>query len=87
MIGPKWAMLMLMTSALAGMPQTGRAGEPAPLDDAFLEYLAEFEDLSDNWTWFADDEETPTQTTPPAPIIAKPPARTPANGSDKDIKR
>lgn len=87
MTGPKWAMLMLTTSALAGMPQTGRAAEPAPLDDAFLEYLAEFEDLSDDWTWFADDEETPTQTTPPAPTTAKQSARTPANDSDKDIKR
>lgn len=32
------------------------AAEPEPLDEEFLEYLAEFEDGSDNWTLFADDD-------------------------------
>ena len=32
------------------------AAEPPPVDEEFLEYLAEFEGQSDNWTWFADDD-------------------------------
>lgn len=33
------------------------AAEPEPLDEEFLEYLAEFADTDADWTWFAADDE------------------------------
>ena len=37
------------------LPALANGAEPPPLDEDFLEYLAEFEGQTDNWTWFADD--------------------------------
>lgn len=45
-----------MLTVLGLLPAGGNAAEPAPLDEEFLEYLAEFETGSDDWTWFATQE-------------------------------
>ena len=46
------------------------ASESEPLDEAFLEYLAEFAALEDDWAWFdgADErtEAAPVKETQPA---------------------
>lgn len=41
------------------------AAEPEPLDEEFLEYLAEFEDTADDWIWFASDDEKEDAPRPP----------------------
>ena len=62
-----------MLAALSLLPAGGNAAEPAPLDEEFLEYLAEFETGSDDWTWFATQEpEDDKDTSKPA---AQPPQR------------
>jgi hypothetical protein len=83
----------MLTIALAGIPQVAHSAEPipapltAPLDDAFADYLAEFEDQSDNWTWFADDAVAPAKTATPAQPAAKHPARTSTKNATEDSKQ
>ena len=55
------ALALAIAGLLAG---AATAAEPEPLDEDFLEYLAEFANDADDWTWFAsdtdeDDEEAP----------------------------
>lgn len=62
-------------AALALLPAVGESAEPPP-DEEFLEYLAEFEAVSDDWTWFADDEAATSKDvkpplTPPAKEVKK----------------
>jgi len=60
--------VIVTIAALALLPGLAAAAEPPPLDEEFLDYLAEFEGQSDNWTWFADDDKTPAKENkaPPA---------------------
>ena len=60
--------LFITVTAFALLPGITECAEPPPLDEEFLDYLAEFEGQSDNWTWFADDDKTPAKEdkTPPA---------------------
>jgi hypothetical protein len=51
------------------------AAEPEPLDEEFLEYLAEFEDNTDNWTWFASDDEKEAAPKSPVKPTVEPTAR------------
>lgn len=47
-----------MAFAVAGLlASVAHAAEPEPLDEEFLEYLAEFADADADWTWFAADED------------------------------
>jgi hypothetical protein len=45
--------------ALAALPSVVRAADPEVLDEDFLDYLAEFENEDDNWSWF-DAEAKPS---------------------------
>lgn len=48
--------------ALGAVPALAQTAEPEVLDEAFLEYLAEFDDEKDDWSWFdRDDKATDTQ--------------------------
>jgi hypothetical protein len=48
--------------ALGVLPIVARAAEQEALDEDFLEYLAEFDDKDDDWSWFdADDDDTPVK--------------------------
>ena len=58
------------------------AVEPEPLDEEFLEYLAEFEDSSDNWTWFADDDKQDAAAAKAA-SMAKTAAKSAAKSEEK----
>lgn len=66
-----------MAFAVAGLlAPVAHAAEPEPLDEEFLEYLAEFADADADWTWFAADEdeddaaEKAKQAAKPAPQSA-----------------
>lgn len=48
------------------MASAAVAAEPEQLDEEFLEYLAEFANEEDDWTWFASDEEAPAAKAQPA---------------------
>jgi hypothetical protein len=44
--------------AVAGLlASVAYAAEPEPLDEDFLEYLAEFAAADADWTWFASDDD------------------------------
>jgi hypothetical protein len=44
--------------AVAGLlASVAFAAEPEPLDEAFLDYLAEFAAADADWTWFASDDD------------------------------
>jgi hypothetical protein len=46
--------------ALGTMPAFVRAADAEVLDEDFLDYLAEFEDEDDDWSWFdGDDKPSP----------------------------
>ena len=61
------------TIALVLLPGIAASAEPVPLDEEFLEYLANVEDQADDWTWFDADEdsteksERSEQHQPPSP--------------------
>lgn len=47
-----------MAVAVAGLlVSVAYATEPEPLDEDFLEYLAEFAEADADWTWFASDDD------------------------------
>jgi hypothetical protein len=56
--------------ALAGLlASVAYAADPEPLDEDFLEYLAEFATADADWTWFAsdaDDEDVAEKEKPAA---------------------
>ncbi len=61
-------MLALLAQTL--LASTALAADPPPLDDDFLDYLSEFEGKSDDWTWFADDEQQATQARSAATAVS-----------------
>lgn len=65
-------LAIAVASMLAGAAAS--AAESERLDEGFLEYLAEFEDDGDDWTWFADDEEE-EKTPVKAAAAPKPPVK------------
>lgn len=46
----------VLCAALGSLAAPCHATEPAPPNEDFLEYLAEF-DTGDDWTWFAAQED------------------------------
>ncbi|MFL6549432.1 MAG: hypothetical protein ACJ8OJ_12105 [Povalibacter sp.] len=42
--------------ALVALPAVVCAAEPETLDEDFLEYLAELDQVEDDWSWFADED-------------------------------
>jgi hypothetical protein len=48
---------------LIGLPALAHAAEPEVLDEDFLEYLAEFDDEEDDWSWFDGEEKASDRTT------------------------
>ncbi len=48
--------------ALVMVPALALSADPEPLDEAFLDYLAELEDDDDDWTWFAQDDDDEAET-------------------------
>ena len=78
--------LAIGTALLAG---TARAAEPAPLDEEFLEYLAQLEGDEDDWTWFEADEPPPAAAKPAArPAPASQPAdKVPPAKAPSEVKR
>lgn len=59
------ALALAVAGLLAAVAQ---AAEPEPLDEEFLEYLAEFAQADADWTWFAsdDDEDVAAEKQKPA---------------------
>lgn len=55
------------------LPAIGSAAEPAPLDEDFLEYLAELDTAADNWTWFAAQDDADGKDA--SESAAQPPAK------------
>ena len=53
--------------ALLVIPALAVSAEPEPLDEAFLDYLAELEDEDDDWTWFAQDDDDEDAAKKPVP--------------------
>jgi hypothetical protein len=49
-----------------------RAAESEQLDEEFLEYLAEFANAEDDWTWFASDDDEEKAAKPAAKPVEKP---------------
>ena len=50
--------------ALGALPALTRAAEPDVLEEDFLEYLTEFDDEKDDWSWFdRGDKATITRDT------------------------
>lgn len=49
-----------------------RAAESEQLDGEFLEYLAEFANAEDDWTWFASDDDAEKAAKPAAKPVQKP---------------
>jgi hypothetical protein len=49
--------------ALVASPALAHAAEPEVLDEDFLEYLAEFDDEEDDWSWFDGEEKASDRTT------------------------
>ncbi len=47
-------------AALGALPVLTRAAEPDVLEEAFLEYLTEFDDEKDDWSWFDRDDKATT---------------------------
>lgn len=50
-------MMRRLAVVLALLPVITSAAAPPPIEDDFLDYLAELEDSSDDWTWFAEDQQ------------------------------
>ena len=58
--------------ALAAMPVIVRAADTDVLDEDFLDYLAEFEDEDDDWSWFdGEDKPSSSERSPNAPRDVK----------------
>jgi hypothetical protein len=55
--------------ALGALPMVAKSADAEQLDEEFLEYLAEFEDSDDDWSWFdshADKDSRASQKQQPA---------------------
>ncbi len=74
--GTRRSFLSGTAVALGALPALVAASEAEPLDEAFLEYLAEFAAQEDDWAWFnvADErtEAAPVKETQPAKPVAAP---------------
>lgn len=64
--------MMVIAGLLACVAQ---AAEPEPLDEDFLEYLAELEDEGDNWTWFVSDDVKDEKNAAATPPVKRPDKR------------
>lgn len=72
-----------MGSALLLLACVAHAADPRPLDEEFLEYLAQLEGGETNWTWFVSDAKTRQSRDPPP---RKPPPdaeKAPENDAEK----
>jgi hypothetical protein len=68
--------------ALSAVPMLTQAAEPEVLDEAFLDYLAEFDEEEDDWSWFdaedkASDAKKAATDNEPKPSTTKPPKEQP----------
>jgi hypothetical protein len=60
-------LVRLSALGLLLIPALAVSAEPEPLDEAFLDYLAELEDEDDDWTWFAQDDDDEDAAKKPVP--------------------
>jgi hypothetical protein len=84
------ASLPLLAAGASLLATQSRAAEPVPLDEEFLEYLAQLEGDEDDWTWFEADEVKSAPVKPPAskPASAEQPAqKTPPRKAQAEVKR
>lgn len=49
--------LILGVFACGALPAMARAADAEQLDEGLLEYLAEFDDKDDDWSWFDSHDE------------------------------
>ncbi len=85
------AGLPLLAAGVGLMAGAAQAAEPEPLDEEFLEYLAQLEGDEDDWTLFEADETKPAPVQPPAskPVAAakEPAAKPPTPKVQAELER
>ena len=83
------ATLPLLVAGAGLLAVPARAAEPEPLDEEFLEYLAQLEGDEDDWTLFeAEAKPAPVQPAASKPTAAKEPvAKPPPSKVPAEVKR